>query len=122
MTLYSDGGIVVPLEQIADRAAIWEKFNLDNPYFVRYEETKESERWMRLIMVNGSDNTPTFDYESQAIREEYKKVWAYIAQKYPGTQLAATTKEIADLCAAEGWKRTKKVEDWQMKFVEQMSL
>lgn len=122
MTLYSDGGIVVPLEQIADRAAIWEKFNLDNPYFVRYEETKESERWMRLIMVNGSDNTPTFDYESQAITEEYKKVWAYIAQKYPGTQLAATTKEIADLCAAEGWKRTKKVEDWQMRFVEQMSL
>lgn len=119
--MYSDGGIIIPLEQIADRAAAWEKFNLDNPYFVRHEETKESERWMRLIMVNGSDNTPTFDYESQAIVEDFKKVWAYIAQKYPGTQLAATTKEIADLCAAEGWKRTKKVEDWQMKYVEQMS-
>lgn len=117
-TMYSDGGIIVPLEQIADRAAGWEKFNADNPYFVRQEETRESERWMRLIMVNGADNTPTFDYESQMITEEYKKVWAYIAQKYPGTKLAAKTKEIADLCAAEGWKRTKKVEDWQMKYAE----
>lgn len=117
-TMYNDGGIIVPLQEIADRAASWEKFNKDNPYFVRKEETIESERWMRLIMVNGSDNTPTFDYESQMIREDFKNVWVYIAQKYPGTQLAAVTKELSDLCASEGWKRTKKVEDWQVKFAE----
>ncbi|MBK8425762.1 MAG: hypothetical protein IPL27_07175 [Lewinellaceae bacterium] len=122
LTVFSDGGIVAPLEEIADRAAFWEKFNLDNPYFMRQEETTESERWMRLVMVNGADNTPSFDYETQMISEDYKKVWAYIAQKYPGTKLAATTKELSDLCAAEGWKRTKKVEDWQMKYVEQNSL
>ncbi len=121
-TVFSDGGVIVPLEEIADRAAAWEKFNLDNPYFVRQDETKESERWMRLIMVNGADNTPTFDYESQVITEDFKKVWAYIAQKYPGTKLATVTKELSDLCAAEGWKRTKKVEDWQMKYVEQNGL
>ena len=117
-TMYNDGGIIVPLPQIADRAAAWEKFNKENPYFVRREETVESERWMRLIMVNGSDNTPTFDYETQMIRDDFKNVWAYIGQKYPGTQLAAVTKELSDLCAAEGWKRTKKVEDWQVKFAE----
>ncbi|HPI08114.1 MAG TPA: SH3 domain-containing protein [Saprospiraceae bacterium] len=117
-TMYNDGGIIVPLQEIADRAAAWEKFNKDNPYFARKEETVESERWMRLIMVNGSDNTPTFDYESQMIRDDFKNVWAYIAQKYPGTQLATVTKELSDLCAAEGWKRTKKVEDWQVKFAE----
>lgn len=117
-TMYSDGGIIVPLTEIADRAATWEKFNKDNPYFVRQEETHESERWMRLIMVNGSDNTPIFEYESQMITEDFKKVWAYIAEKYPGTQLAAITKEISDLAASEGWKRTKKVEDWQLKYAE----
>lgn len=117
-TMYNDGGIIVPLTQIADRAAVWEKFNKENPYFVRKEETQESERWMRLIMVNGSDNTPIFEYESQMITEDFKKVWAYIAEKYPGTKLAAVTKEISDLAASEGWKRTKKVEDWQLKFAE----
>lgn len=117
-SMYSDGGIIVPLTQIADRAATWEKFNKDNPYFVRQEQTQESERWMRLVMVNGADNTPIFEYESQIITEDFKKVWAYIAEKYPGTKLASVTKEIADLAAAEGWKRTKKVEDWQLKYAE----
>ncbi len=120
-TMYSDGGIVIPLEQVADQAAAWEKFNAQYPYFVRKEETQESERWMRLMMVNGSDNTSTYEYETQMISEDFKKVWNYIAQKYPGTKLASVTKEFAELCAAEGWKRTKKVEEWQTKFAEEYS-
>lgn len=116
---WDDGGIIISLEMLADRAAFWEKFNRENPYFVLNEQTRESERWTRLVLVNGADNTPTFDYETQAISEDFKKVWAYIQQKYPGTTLAAKSKEIADLCAAEGWKRTKQVEDWQTKYAEE---
>ncbi len=115
---WSDGGIIISLEKLADRGAWWERFNRENPYFPLHSQTIESERWPRLVLVNGSDNSPTYDSESQLITEEYKKAWAYIQQKYPGTHLAASTKQIADLCAAEGWKRTKKVEDFQMKFVE----
>lgn len=115
---WSDGGIIISLEDLADRGAWWEKFNRENPYFPLHSETAESERWPRLILVSGSDNTPLYDSESQVITEETKKAWAYIQQKYPGTKLAAAAKEIADLCAAEGWKRTKKVEEFQMKFVE----
>lgn len=115
---WDDGGIIIPLEKLADRAAYWEKFNRENPYFPLSEETKESERWMRLVLMNGSDNTPTFEYETQAITADFKNVWAYILQKYPGTDLAKITKEISDLCAADGWKRTKKVEEWQTKYAE----
>lgn len=115
---WNDGGIVISLEELADRATFWEQFNRENPYFVLNGQTKESERWMRLVLVNGADNTPVFNYENQEITDEYKKVWAYIQQEYPGTTLAKTTKEIAGLCAAEGWKRTKKVEDWQTKYAE----
>ena len=115
---WSDGGIIISLEELADRAAFWEKFNRENPYFPLIEQTKESERWTRLVLVNGADNTPVSNYETNEILEDYKKVWAYIQQKYPDTELAKTTKEIADLCAAEGWKRSKKVEDWQAKYAE----
>ncbi len=115
---WDDGGIIIPLEKLADRAAFWEKFNRENPWFPLNEETKESERWMRLVLVNGSDNTPTFDYETQAISADFKKVWDYVLHQYPGTTLAKTVKEITDLCAAEGWKRTKKVEAWQTKYAE----
>lgn len=116
---WSDGGIVISMEELADRAAFWEKFNRDNPYFALNEQTKESERWTRLVLVNGADNSPVSNYETNEISEDYKKVWAYIQQKYPDTELAKTTKEIAGLCAAEGWKRTKKVEDWQTKYAEE---
>ncbi|MCW5922111.1 MAG: hypothetical protein KIS77_07210 [Saprospiraceae bacterium] len=116
---WDDGGIIISLEELANRSAFWEKFNRENPYFLLNEQTKQSEQWTRLVLVNGADNTPTYDYETQAIDERYKQVWAYIQQKYPGTELAKRAKEIADLCAAEGWKRTKKVEDWQMKYAEE---
>lgn len=115
---WDDGGIIISLDKLADRAAFWEKFNLDHPYFPLAAETKESERWMRLVLVTGADNTPTHDYETRAITEDFKNVWNYILHKYPGTKLAKTAKEITDLCAAEGWKRTKKVEEWQMKYAE----
>lgn len=115
---FSDGGIVITLEELADRAAFWEKFNRNNPYFVLIEQTSEYERWTRLVLVNGADNTPVFNYETKDILEDYKKVWTYIQQQYPDTELAKTAKEIADLCAAEGWKRTPKVEEWQTKFAD----
>lgn len=115
---WDDGGIIIPIEELADRAMFWEKFNREHPHFVRHEEVRESERWTRIVLVNGADNTPSFDYESGAISEEYKKVWAYILQKSPDGQLGKAVKEISDLCAAEGWKRTKKVEDWQTRFSE----
>jgi len=118
---WSDGGIIIPFEQIADRGVFWEKFNRENPYFPMHQTTRESERWMRLVTLNGDSNTPTYDTETNAISEDFKKMWAYVLQKYPGTELAKSVKEISDLAAAEGWKRTKKVEAFQTKIAnEQM--
>lgn len=114
--VWDDGGIIVSLEDLADRAVFWEKFTNEHPYFPLVGEARESARWMRLVLVNGADNTPTFNYEDQSIAPDFRKVWTYITQKYPGTELAKVCEEISGLCAAEGWKRTKKVEDWQTAF------
>lgn len=57
-----------------------------------------------------------FDYETQMVGEDFKKVWALIAQKYPGSTLAKDIKTLSDLLAAEGGKHTKKVEDWQVNY------
>jgi len=108
--MYSDGGIVIPLEYVADVAVFWEKFNRENPYFPYAAEAKESETWLRLALVNGTDNTPVFSYETNLVSEEFKSVWDYIAQKHPSTQLAKHTKQMAELCASEGWKRTDKID------------
>lgn len=116
--MWSDGGIIIPLEQVADRAVWWETFNKSNPYFVRSAETKHSQQYMRNALLFGESNTPAFDYETNMPTEDSKRVWAYIQQKYAGTELSRIIKDLSELLAAEGGKRTPKVEAWMNKYLE----
>jgi hypothetical protein len=114
---FSDGGIVLPLQQVADRAAFWEKFNLNYPYFPLSEETRSFEQFTREILMTGSDNTPIFNYETKEILPEYKETWDYVLSKYPQTATGAQIKSFRDLCAREGWKYTKAVEQKEMEIL-----
>lgn len=116
---WEDGGIIIPLEQVADRAVFWEKFNQENPYFPLKEQTHESQRWTKLVVINGDNNTPSYDGGTNLITEDFKKMWAYVLEKYPGTEVAKAVKEISDASAAEGWKRSPKVEALQKKVQEE---
>jgi hypothetical protein len=116
--LSSDGGLMVPVAQLADRAAFWEKFNKENPYFPMSESARITEEWMRATVICGLDNTPSRDYETGKVSEEFKQVWLMVQQKYPGTKLAAKTKEISDLYAANNWQHNEAIENWITKFQE----
>lgn len=111
--MYDDGGLLIPLEKVADVAVFWEKFNRNNPYFPLGEQCRESERWLRIVLTCGSDNTPVFSSETETVGENFRSAWEYIQQAYPNSSLAKLTRQMADLCAAEGWKRTQKVQDFQ---------
>jgi len=117
---WDDGGIIVPLEQIADRAVFWEKFNQTSPYLLVKDRTKESERWSSLVVHNGADNTPPYNYDTKEVLDNFKTLWAYVVQKYPGTALATSVKTLQDLYAAEGWKLTPKVEAWVKDFTQKL--
>lgn len=114
--MWSDGGIIIPLENVADRAVWWEKFNNMHPYFVRNEETLNNEKGLLFMLIYGADNTPAFDYETNAPTEDFQKVWAYIRQNHAGTGVEKAIRELTDLVAAEGGKRTKKVEALMEKY------
>lgn len=116
----NDGGFSIPMEQVADRAVFWEKFNQEHPDFVLREETRESQQWLRHGLTNGADNTPVFDYETKAVREEFTKMWKYVQEKYPGTAAARRVKEFSDMIAAEGGKLTNKVEDLRQKYSDEL--
>jgi hypothetical protein len=113
-----DGGLVVSVATLAERAVFWEKFNQAHPWFLMSERTKINEEWQRNVVVSGLDNTPNRDYETGKINEEFKKVWLEIPQKYPGTVLAAKIKALTDLCAANNWTYNETIENWVMKFQE----
>lgn len=114
-----DGGLLISLDQMAERAAFWEKFNRDNPGFVLSDRSLISEQWMRNVLISGMDNTPMYNYETKAIEAQFKEVWAKVQQQYPNTKLAQKCKEISDLCAQNGWKYTEAVERWLMAFQEE---
>lgn len=115
--MWDDGGIVIPLEEVADRAVWWEKFNRSNPYFVRSEEAKYTQKGLIFMMICGADNTPVFQGEKLTVSEDYKKAWAYVQQKYAGTELGKSVKEMADLVAAEGNQKTPKVDALMQKYM-----
>lgn len=118
--LWDDGGIMISLESVADRAARWEKFNQANPYFVRNEETMNAQHGLIFMLICGANNTPVFTGEEpQIVTEEFKKAWAYVQEKYAGTELGRSVKEMADVVAAEGGKRTKKVDAVMEKYMTQ---
>lgn len=107
-----DAGIVIPVEQIAERAVFWERFQKEHPQFVLADQVQISARWTRELLFFGADNTPMFDFSTKQIQPEFKAAWQLVQQKYPDTQLAQKCKEITDLCAANGWKYTKEIEKW----------
>jgi hypothetical protein len=114
-----DAGLALPLGQVAERAAFWEKFNKENPYFLLSERTRINEAWLLGLVLCGNDNAPIFDFESKKLSPEFQKTWQEVQQKYPGTQLAAKTKEISDLFATTNGLFTETIEAWMNKFQEQ---
>ena len=113
-----DGGLIIDVDKLAERAAFWEKFNKEHPFFLMSERTKINEEWQRTVVICGLDNTPNRNYETGKIEESFKKVWLEIPQKYPGTVLAAKVKEISDLCAVHNWTYNETIEAWIMRFQE----
>ncbi|MBL7776526.1 MAG: hypothetical protein JNK89_11025, partial [Saprospiraceae bacterium] len=100
--IFDDGGIIIPIYLVADVAAFWEKFNRQNPYFPLAAECQESERFMLLTTLTGSNNTPVYDYETKAIEEDFILAWRYVLREYPDTKLGRTVAELSALCEAEG--------------------
>lgn len=107
--IYENGALIAPLESVVEMAVWWENFNRRYPYFIRRAETRESEAWLRLALLNGVDNTPVFSAETNEVSQAYRSAWEYTLQRHPKTELARRVKEMANLCAAEGWKQTNKV-------------
>ncbi len=117
--IYRDNALVVPLEAVAEMAVWWEKFNLRYPYFVRRDETKESEAWLRLVLLNGTDNTPVFSAETEEVSQAYRSAWEYVLQQHPKTILAQRVREMVDACAAGNWKRTEKVNALRARWLQE---
>lgn len=92
------------LMSIADRAATWEQFNRDYPYFVRREASLFNEQYLIHSLTHGAPGTFLFDQETGVLTGGFREVWAYIQERYPGTRLARYAQRMMQSCEASGWK------------------
>jgi hypothetical protein len=114
---FSDAHLAITDEQLVDRAIFWEKFNQANPNFPK-PDAQESGRWLPLAIINGDAGLGNRDYDTKEISPDVKKIWEYVMKKYPSSQLANKVKEIYELCKAEDWKYSDKVEQWGNEYAE----
>jgi hypothetical protein len=117
----TDAHLIISQQDLADRCAAWQKFNLEYPYFVYGDETRESARWMHLVMVNVPEvNATMFDPNTGAPTPETLKAWEHILQKYAELPLGRDIKSLSELVKSEGNKKTAKVEAWLEAFTQKM--
>jgi hypothetical protein len=114
---FSDAHLAITDEALVDRAIFWEKFNLANPHFPE-PAAQESARWLPLAIINGDAGLGNRDYDTKEINPDVKKTWEYVMKKYPSSQLANKVKEIYELCKAEDWKYSDRVDQWGTEYAE----
>jgi hypothetical protein len=98
------------LASIADRAAVWEQFNRENPYFMQREAAAFNERYLIHSVTHGEPGTFVFDPETSALAPGFREAWLYTLKQYPDTRLAQYAGRMLTACEASGWKASPQVD------------
>ncbi len=115
---FEDGGFIIPIDEIGNRAIFWEEFNKANPNYFQNEWAKSNQRNLTNDLIMGANNTPAFDYETQKMNEEFEKAITKIIKNHPNTQTANKLGEFYELVKKEGKKRTPAIEAYLKKLEE----
>ncbi len=114
----NDGGLVIPIQEIADRAVFWDHFLVENPTFVSVPFIRGLARNYALDLILGLDNTPALGYEDDgALDKEFKDAYDKVLKDHPKTETAHLVQEWCDLLKQSGWKRSPKTDAHATKLV-----
>ncbi len=93
MHLFSDGGITTDLVNIADMAISLEKLSKNHPLLPLSEWVDSSLDFYLNVILNGTDNSPSVNYESGKYRSEFISMWEYYLTTHPHSAIAGEIKE-----------------------------
>jgi hypothetical protein len=114
--LSEDGGLIIRVEELADRLGFWEVFMSENSGHLFEDFASENIKYYRYYMLEGMDNTPAFDrFESKLINTEFEQAMEHYIAKYPQTQSAIIFNSFMKLLRQEKQQYTPSVEA----FIEQ---
>ncbi|MEY3444303.1 MAG: hypothetical protein RLZZ519_2584 [Bacteroidota bacterium] len=114
----NDGGLVVAIQDLADRAVFWDNFLVEYPTFVNVPFIRSLARNYAVDIVLGLDNTPSLGYEEDgALEKEFKDAYDWVLKEHPNTETAVLVQEWCDLLKQTGWKRSPKTDAYATKLV-----
>ncbi len=91
----SDGAIIIPWDELADRIANWDY------YINKYPDSEESQfarknyykPYLHFYFV-GLDNTPTYQYETNILDNQVKNSYERFMEQYPDTEAYKKVKDV----------------------------
>lgn len=72
---FSDAGISSPLSVIVDHTVRIEKFVQRYPHFPRVADLMYDLEYLHYVIINGSDNSPAYDFMSKELNPEWPEAW-----------------------------------------------
>lgn len=87
--VFRDAGLAVELPELADRLVLSEELTKASLPKMFAAEAVRLNRYYTHALVNGADNSPSVDYNTTALNEEFRKAYDYLLAKYPSSKAAA---------------------------------
>ena len=89
---FADGAISSSLNDIVDYTILAEQFVSNHPYFPKSENIDQELKYLHLVIINGSNNSPARDYETKILNHEWPIAWNYYLRKIPHGMIAKKLK------------------------------
>ncbi len=105
-----DAGLIISVEEFADRIAKAEKYFKSYPDSPRNEEIGNRNKGRIGLYLTGLDNTPAFEYGNKKINEEFLESYKKTVKDYKGTVFAKIVEEYLMVLEKNNFKKTNEVE------------
>jgi hypothetical protein len=113
----SDGGLVITPKELAQRLVFWEEFERQNPNFIWTKEVKQKQENYTYILINGMDNSPTFDYDSKRLQDDFKDAYRFLAEENKSSKTAELFKEYYAILSKTEFKDSPQAQKFRSKSI-----
>lgn len=114
-----DATLVISPRQVGERLVFWERFSEQHPDFPLRADIRLRTRSYQFALLEGTDNTPAFDYESGQLTLEFEQTYDYLIGKYPDTDLGRLLKAYQRTLLENDWRKTEAIEQFLRRMRDQ---
>ncbi|MGF1532201.1 MAG: hypothetical protein ACFCUI_00740 [Bernardetiaceae bacterium] len=108
----ADATLLISPKQLGEWAVFWEVFTGQYEQFPLQSDIAARMRRYRFVLLEGTDNSPAFDYESGQLTLEFEQAYRYLVGKYPQTRLGRLLNRYQEELRRNDWRKTPEIEQF----------